>query len=316
MNNTKLLSICIPTYNRADKLRFSLTSILRQVKPFSNIIEVIVSDNASTDNTQDVLNDLKEEYNFLSFFKNNINLGPNLNFFKLSDEYATGKYFWLLGDDDVLDSNAVEIIINALQKNEGLPFLGLNFRVLSLNDITRFKEDEFCTTDILQLNMSSLINKQCRTENLLASFISCNIVLLERFKNYNKTIFSSDSWIDYKSLFPHTHIITSVVGPNEEVMFIEKPLLSVMTHEKEWDDKLILISLYYIVDVYKYYLLSGYKKKNIRNAKKIIINSGFAALIKGNVAFKYKIGFLKLSLSDPYFYELIIRKFIKKIIKL
>src|SRR3954470_7738221 len=121
--NNKLLSICIPTFNRANELKISLPEILNQAAKFKDKIEVIVSNNASTDGTEEVLNKLKNEYSFLKTYRNDINIGFNLNFFRLSDEYATGKFFWLIGDDDVVDYNAIETILQVLENNKDISFL-------------------------------------------------------------------------------------------------------------------------------------------------------------------------------------------------
>jgi glycosyltransferase involved in cell wall biosynthesis len=307
----KLLSICIPTYNRDDKIKISLLAILKQVDKYQDKIEVIVSDNASTDNTQDFLNELKKEYPFLKIFRNEKNLGFNLNIFKLSDNYAIGKYFWLIGDDDVIDFDAVDLIISILENNKSISFLGLNFRILPLKDILELKKTG--VNNVGSIKMCTLINNQCRPENLLATFMSCNIVLLDKFKNYDKSKFSNNSWDDYKSLFPHTHIITSIISPIDDVIYIEEPLMSVILNEKDWDDKLALINVFYIIDVYKNYIKSGFNQIDIREAKKVIINSGLGTLINPKVKFKYKLNFLKFVLIDLYFYKLIIKKLLNKI---
>ena len=57
---TPLLSICIPTYNRAEYLEKSLDSLVNQ-ENFSQI-EVVISDNASTDATSDVCRKFTERY--------------------------------------------------------------------------------------------------------------------------------------------------------------------------------------------------------------------------------------------------------------
>lgn len=311
--NNKLLSICIPTYNRADKIKISLLAILKQVDKYQNKIEVIISDNASTDNTQDILNEFKKEYPFMKIFRNEKNLGFNLNIFKLSDNYAIGKYFWLIGDDDVIDFGAVDLILSILENNKSISFLGLNFRIMPLKAILEFKKTGFENYNVGSIKMSTLINNQCRPENLLATFMSCNIVLLDKFKNYDKSKFSNNSWDDYKSLFPHTHIITSIISPIDDVIYIEEPLMSVILNEKDWDDKLALINVFYIIDVYKNYIKSGFNQIDIRKAKRVIINSGLGTLINPKVKFKYKLNFLKFVLIDLYFYKLIIKKLLNKI---
>jgi glycosyltransferase involved in cell wall biosynthesis len=53
MTDRPLLSVCIPTYNRAGYLHECLSSI--ETRGLDNLVEVVVSDNASTDDTLDVL---------------------------------------------------------------------------------------------------------------------------------------------------------------------------------------------------------------------------------------------------------------------
>jgi hypothetical protein len=66
--------------------------------------------------------------------------------------------------------------------------------------------------------------------------------------------------------------------------------------------------IFYIIDVYKNYIKSGFNQIDIREAKKVIINSGLGTLINPKVKFKYKLNFLKFVLIDLYFYKLIIKK--------
>ncbi|RZK38834.1 MAG: glycosyltransferase, partial [Hymenobacter sp.] len=53
--NEFLLSIAIPTYNRADLLSKTLESVYQQISSVADRVEVIVSNNASTDHTQQVV---------------------------------------------------------------------------------------------------------------------------------------------------------------------------------------------------------------------------------------------------------------------
>ena len=72
MNN--LLSVCIPTYNRAKLLREAIESILQQ----SYVdFELIIVDNASKDDTKEVVNSFKDPR--IRYFKNSSHLGLALN---------------------------------------------------------------------------------------------------------------------------------------------------------------------------------------------------------------------------------------------
>ena len=106
------ISILIPTFNRAQYLPRAVESALSQ--DYNNI-EVIVSDNASTDNTMEVMERFKDNKNF-KYFRNNKNLGMVRNWKKELDEYSSGDYFIILSDDDYLVDNeyiskAVKLII-------------------------------------------------------------------------------------------------------------------------------------------------------------------------------------------------------------
>lgn len=56
-----LLSICIPTYDRAELLRSALLSLAPQVKEMADEVEVIISDNCSTDSSKGAV-DWAQEY--------------------------------------------------------------------------------------------------------------------------------------------------------------------------------------------------------------------------------------------------------------
>ena len=63
MNKQPLLSICIPTYNRADKLKQTLESIVSQPEFIDfDEFEIVISDNGSKDGTKEICEELKKKY--------------------------------------------------------------------------------------------------------------------------------------------------------------------------------------------------------------------------------------------------------------
>lgn len=114
-NNEPKLAILIPTYNRAECLDLCLSSIERQFNDeMFGKIEVIVSDNASTDDTSKVLNKY-EHLPYLSILKSEMNLGPDANFVKLVNA-STAKFLWLFGDDEAFLDSSLEKILSILNK--------------------------------------------------------------------------------------------------------------------------------------------------------------------------------------------------------
>ena len=94
-----LLSVCVMTYNRAHTLREALDSILPQIEGQPDI-EVLVSDNASTDDTPSVLRDFSSRYPRLRYSRNPTNLGFDGNVVACLQN-AVGEYTAYFSDDDI-----------------------------------------------------------------------------------------------------------------------------------------------------------------------------------------------------------------------
>lgn len=116
MNNI-ILSICIPTYNRSSFLNRLFDSIKEQISEFSSSIEIIISDNASTDSTKDYCNQLVADFEYITYVRNKTNLGPDKNISNVF-KMARGKYVWVLGDDELLAPNALVRLVSLLDQIE------------------------------------------------------------------------------------------------------------------------------------------------------------------------------------------------------
>ena len=121
-----LLSICIPTFNRAEYLRSSLANILSQAAELENPaqVEVVVSDNASDDGTGEVLKEFKRAG--LVTGRNSANLGHIANLHKVI-KMASGAYCWLMGDDDHIVPGALKKIVKIIAANPGAGFFYVNY---------------------------------------------------------------------------------------------------------------------------------------------------------------------------------------------
>lgn len=110
MFNCKL-SICIPTYNRERLLKETLDSIFGQLdERHVSCVEIVVSDNASTDNTASLIERLQANHPSLRYFRWSENMGPDRNYLKVIDE-ARGEYCWFLGSDDILLPGSLEKVL-------------------------------------------------------------------------------------------------------------------------------------------------------------------------------------------------------------
>jgi glycosyltransferase involved in cell wall biosynthesis len=108
--NEPLVTIGIPTYNRADSfLKGALESALSQT--YDNI-EIIISDNCSSDHTERLVRSYSDTR--IRYYKQNENIGPwrNMNYCLSA---ARGVYFLMLHDDDLIDTNLIQKCLDVIQ---------------------------------------------------------------------------------------------------------------------------------------------------------------------------------------------------------
>jgi glycosyltransferase involved in cell wall biosynthesis len=111
-----LLSVCIPTFNRQDWLAKCLEAVLPQAEALPvGLAEVVVSDNASSDGTWSYLQSLAARHPCLRIHRNPENKGQG-NFDSVV-QAATGRYAWLMGDDDAPLSGALEHVVKLIQES-------------------------------------------------------------------------------------------------------------------------------------------------------------------------------------------------------
>ncbi|MEM6348161.1 MAG: glycosyltransferase family 2 protein [Bacteroidota bacterium] len=95
-----LVSVSIPTYNGELRIGEAIRSLQAQQYPH---MEIIISDNASTDNTEAVVRQFMAEDERIRYYRHPQNLGIPRNF-QFGLEQAKGQYFiWLSDDDQLLD---------------------------------------------------------------------------------------------------------------------------------------------------------------------------------------------------------------------
>lgn len=114
------LTIGIPTYNRANLLQGLLQDISLQIRQVVNFdVDILVSDNASTDHTEEIVKLFAKNNPDISlkFHRNKSNLGYDKNVNMLF-QLASGDYVMTLSDDDGIESGAIDAIGCALAQNK------------------------------------------------------------------------------------------------------------------------------------------------------------------------------------------------------
>jgi abequosyltransferase len=94
-----LLTIAIPTFNRAAQLAQLLAVLEPQLEQFPQV-ELLVFDNASEDDTSDVIAAAQQRFRFTAH-RHAVNVGADANFAACYKQ-ARGTFFWICGDDDLI----------------------------------------------------------------------------------------------------------------------------------------------------------------------------------------------------------------------
>jgi abequosyltransferase len=120
----KLLTIIIPTYNRADCLALLLDTLAQEIAGIEEQVELVVGDNASNDRTPLVAAAFAARCSAAKVLRHEHNVGPEENFCRCI-EAATGSFMWLIGDDDLPKTGVVAHVLALLRSSDpDLVYLG------------------------------------------------------------------------------------------------------------------------------------------------------------------------------------------------
>lgn len=202
-----LLTIAIPTYNRDSYLRQTLAQL--QLEMFSyglSCIEVLVSDNASTDSTQQVVAELQVSGLNITYLLNSENIGSDANIAQCFN-MAKGNYVLILGDDDLFYDGSLKWLMSVLEQNE---YGAICMRPYGFdhdfrqeypsalgNDQIFFDAGEFLATigPLVTLISSCVINKRCLPSVDANTFCGSNLVqvhlVVQAAFALNKNLYSS-----------------------------------------------------------------------------------------------------------------------------
>lgn len=119
-----ILSIAIPTYNREKDISICLESIFSQIGDDLRF-EVVVSNNNSTDSTEQIILSYCSKYRNLKYFKNQENIGGDENILKVLG-LASGEFILLHGDDDYFRPDILYRLLDIIQNNRDCGIVFIN----------------------------------------------------------------------------------------------------------------------------------------------------------------------------------------------
>ena len=179
MNKIKL-SICIPTYNRADCIGSCLDSVLSQM---DESVEIVIVDGCSTDQTAEIVDKYVKSFPGIHYFCRDYNVGVDADILK-TVETAKGQYCWFLSDDDKLEPGAIKCVLSKLHENPKL--VGVSVNMVAYDSEMEYEIRAVPPVSRSRLTHDHLFRTRDEAFTMLGihfGFLSAQIILREAWLN-------------------------------------------------------------------------------------------------------------------------------------
>ncbi len=279
------ISICIPTYNRAKHLANCLESIFSIRSEKKYLLEICVSDNGSSDDTEYVVKNMQAKMP-IKYSRNPINLGLTQNFLNVIN-MASGEFAWLIGDDDLLLPDSLDKLLILFENNEDVDFYFINSFHLNTEYIFSFNQpfdtkelpknmEPFSTySKIGKLPFLDLINPKISFDFLGGMFLS----VFKRTKWQENTsvlnpIAVSDmrTFSYFDNTFPHIKIFAKAFA-NSNAYFSADPLSVCLTGAREWSPMYPFVHSVRLIEALEEYRKAGLPYTRYLLCKNYALNS-------------------------------------------
>lgn len=164
----KLLTICIPTYNRLNNLSSNISLLEKQILKanLNQFVKIDVSDNGSTDNTGKYLREIKENLIIdIDYALHTSNLGFEKNILFLVRRVST-PYLMLLGDDDYLSEGYLKTIIDEIQRNKEITCIIPNFWGVTSDGEVVYNRDPYGLKKVYQKGFLSCLENSWKAHQV------------------------------------------------------------------------------------------------------------------------------------------------------
>lgn len=316
-----ILSICIPTYNRCADLKLLLDSLVLCGEDMVNsgMIEVVISDNASSDNTDIMVQAYTEKIPSLRYLRNALNIGFAGNLNQVVN-LGSANYCWLMGSDEKILPSAIKYIVESISENPdiilGNPITNGRERLfLKRRGVSRFKiksAEEFYS-----------FTSECTEYSAAFAFISTIVI--------KKSYWCAENLSEIELSHPYTHMLrlTRAISKNDTlILYLDQPLVETGHNINEYNSSVLphveldLLTMKYISDVifcksekifstYAYMLKNQYKYLDILKSRVESSEQRWRKLQPILNSIGYQKILIQKNIFDPYLF--LIYFFIKKI---
>lgn len=203
------ISVCMAAYNGEKYILAQIQSILKQLNKDD---EIIIVDDASTDNTSEIINQIDDKR--LKLYINKQNIGFVKSFEKAM-QYAQNEIIFLSDQDDIWDDNKVRLVLNEFKSDEEISCVIHNAKVIDENGVL-LKEKRFTRT----------LSKNIFIRNFISHhYTGCMMAFKNDFSAnlypFPKCVESHDKWIGLN---------LDLLG--KKIIFLDKTLMCWIRHGK------------------------------------------------------------------------------------
>ena len=294
------LSICIPTYNGGDKLRICLECLLKATNGLSDV-EIIVSDNGSTDNTSEVLESYADQ-GIITTYRNKSNIGFSGNLKLLIDNYASGEYCWVIGDDDFVDFESVKFLLQVIDMHSP-DYISIRHRCMTMEDYNVCTNDgEKNAIEYFEGSYFKCLDGNSSSTNILGTFMTTQLFKLSPIKKFDKSNYGFLQWDSFRGTFPNSFMMTETFAKEGKCVCVSTPIVTALIHPKAWDDKLVMIQQEILPDYLNYcYTLTREAKRELRNTRYCIYRDKFLVNYKLFKSVNYSQVDFKLLINKDFY---------------
>ena len=326
------LTIAIPNFNGGEKLKKAVTSC-KLIKMPQNEFDILVVDNKSTDNSFEIIDELKKEFPNLRVIKNQENVGRIQNW-NVCIKNCNSKYMTFLFINDLISKhNNIEQIIEILDSDDSIS-LSLS-PVIKKENTTEYLKRKYFDNPV-KCSSKKIAEYSLKRGLFPFGFIESNIYRVEDIKN-TKNYFLDDFPFNADEIFSYSQVVI-----REHVLFNHQPQIEWLIVEDRTFGKTKLedeIQEYYktieiiernmdlninygLVSTYRLFNFIKYFSKNFRRKgqRNHIFFYILSQMKKKNSFFTvdsllFKIIFKKLKETDKEMEDLLFKEIITKCVK-
>jgi glycosyltransferase involved in cell wall biosynthesis len=219
--NEIILSICIPTYNRAEYLENTIRSIVSQERfILTSDVEIVISDNCSNDQTAEVSNRFAKEFpNKIFYYKNETNVIDEN--FELSLRRGRGLFLKLNNDTLLHEDNSLNRIISTIEQNK------------EHKDLLFFSNNEINSDSAVCESLDAFVRKVSYNINWIGAFGIWRDDLLQ-IKDFSRYAYL---------LLTQTDVLIRLIGQGRKIFVDNEKIFSVAELKKKGGYDLITVFL-------------------------------------------------------------------------